>query len=78
MPKITVKVDTTLCITAANCVGIAPKLFRIGDEAYAELMDRHGVIQGPEHTFETKDDELALIEEAVESCPTRAISYERE
>jgi ferredoxin len=78
MPKITVKVDPTLCITAANCVGIAPKLFQIGDEPYAELMDRAGVPQGPDYSFDAKDDELALIEEAVESCPTRAISYERD
>ena len=78
MPKITVKVDPTLCITAANCVGIAPKLFQIGDEPYAELTDRAGIPQGPDYSFDAKDDELALIEEAVESCPTRAISYERD
>jgi len=78
MPKITVKVDTSLCITAANCVGIAPKIFRIGDEAYAELLDRNGASQGPEYSFQASDEEVALVEEAVESCPTRAISYEKE
>ena len=78
MPKITVTVDTTLCITAANCVGIAPKIFQIGDAAYAELLDRAGVSQGPDYTFQATDDDMALIEEAVESCPTRAISYVRE
>ena len=78
MPKITVTVDTTLCITAANCVGIAPKIFRIGDAGYAELLDRAGVPQGPDYTFDAKDDDLALVEEAVESCTTRAISYVRE
>ena len=77
MTKITVKVDTTLCITAANCVGIAPKIFRIGDEAYAELLDRAGVAQGPEYSFKATDEEIAAIDEAVESCPTRAISYEK-
>lgn len=78
MPKITVNVDTSLCITAANCVGIAPKLFHIGDEAYAELLDRAGVAQGPEYSFNATDEELAAIEEAVESCPTRAISYQKD
>jgi len=78
MPKITVKVDPTLCITAANCVGIAPKIFQIGDEAYAELVDRSGAPQGPEYTFDANDEQLSLIDEAVESCPTRAISYDRE
>jgi ferredoxin len=78
MPKITVKVDPTLCITAANCVGIAPKIFQIGDEPYAELLDRKGVSQGPDYSFQATDEELALIDEAVESCPTRAISCERD
>ena len=77
MNKVTVKVDTTLCITAANCVGISPELFQIGDEPYAELLDRGGVPQGPQHTFDATDQEIALIEEAVESCPTRAITYEK-
>ena len=77
MPKVTVKVDPGLCITAANCVGIAPELFRIGDEPYAELLDRGGAPQGPLYTFEATDKEIALIEEAVESCPTRAIVYEK-
>lgn len=78
MARIRVKVDTSLCITAANCVGIAPKIFQIGDEAYAELLDREGASQGPDYAFDATDEEVALIEEAVESCPTRAISYERE
>ena len=77
MIKVTVGVDTTLCITAANCVGISPGLFHLGDEPYAELLDRNGVSQGPQHTFDATDQEIALIEEAVESCPTRAISYEK-
>ena len=77
MPRITVKVDTMLCITAANCVGIAPKLFRIGDEAYVELLDPKGISQGSEYSFDATSEEVVLIEEAVESCPTRAISCEK-
>ncbi|MBV9763841.1 MAG: ferredoxin [Acidobacteriaceae bacterium] len=74
MPKVTVEIDPNTCITAANCVGIAPDLFQIGNEPYAELMDRAGVIQGSRYTFEATDKELELINEAVDSCPTRAIS----
>ncbi len=74
MPKITIKIDTSLCITAAMCTGIAPKIFQIGDEGLAEVMDRSGALQGHEYTLDATDEEAALIEEAVESCPARAIS----
>ena len=73
MPKVTVQIDTTLCITAANCVGIAPQLFQIADEPYVELLDSEGKVRGPEYTFEATPTEMELLEEAVDSCPTRAI-----
>jgi ferredoxin len=74
MPKVTVQIDTSACILAANCVGIEPKLFQIGQEPYVELTDTSGMSQGTEYTFEASDAELEMIEEAVDSCPTRAIS----
>jgi ferredoxin len=74
MPKVTIQIDTDTCITAANCVGIAPKLFQIGDELYVELLDHAGSVQGTKYTFEATPAEMELIEEAVDSCPTRAIS----
>lgn len=74
MPKVTVKIDPATCITAANCVGIAPDLFQIGSEPYAELIDKTGSNHGTEYTFEATATELELLEEAVDSCPTRAIS----
>jgi len=77
MAKIRVKIDVGLCITASNCVGIAPKLFQIGDEPYVELLDRKGTPQGYDYAFDATDEEVALVEEAVESCPTRAISCDR-
>ena len=73
MPRVTVEIDTSLCITAANCVGIAPQLFQIGDEPYVELLDRAGQVRGPKYTFEATPAELELLNEAEESCPTRAI-----
>lgn len=73
MPKVTVQIDTSLCITAANCVGIAPQFFQIGDEPYVELLDREGAVQGCEYTFEATPAEMELLDEAVDSCPTRAI-----
>jgi len=74
MQKITIKIDPSLCITAANCTGIAPKIFHINEEGLAEVMDESGVPQGYEHTVEVSDADAELIEEAVESCPARAIS----
>ena len=76
MPKVTVQIDPSACILAANCVGIEPKLFQIGQEAYVELVDANGISHGTEYTFEASQAELEMIEEAVESCPTRAIGMQ--
>ena len=76
MPKVTVKIDPSECILAANCVGIEPKLFQIGQQSHVELIDANGIVQGTEYTFEAIDAQVELIEEAVDSCPTRAISME--
>jgi ferredoxin len=76
MPKVTVQIDPSACILAANCIGIEPKLFQIGEESYVELIDASGTLKGTEYTFEASDAELAMIEEAVDSCPTRAISMQ--
>jgi ferredoxin len=77
MPKLTVKIDPSSCILAANCVGMEPKLFRIGLEPHVELIDGEGSVRGTEYTFEATDAEAETIEEAVDSCPTRAITMTR-
>lgn len=77
MPKITLTIDPSTCILAANCVGMEPKLFRIGLEPHVELIDASGTVRGTEHTFEATDAEVELIEDAVDSCPTRAITMKR-
>jgi ferredoxin len=76
MPKVTVQIDPSVCILAANCVGIEPKLFQIGQEPYVELTDAAGISHGTEYTFDASETELEMIEEAVDSCPTRAISMQ--
>lgn len=48
MPKVTVRIDPSTCILAANCVGIEPKLFQIGQESYVELVDASGMCHGTE------------------------------
>ena len=76
MPKVTVQIEPSTCILAANCVGIEPKLFQIGHESHVELIDASGTLHGIEYTFAVTDAELEMIEEAVDSCPTRAISVQ--
>ena len=77
MPKVTVKIDPSTCILAANCAGMEPKLFQIGDESYVELIDSNGIVQGTEYTFEASGAEVKVIEDAGDSCPTRAITLTR-
>jgi ferredoxin len=74
MPKVTVTIEASTCILAANCVGMEPKLFQIGLEPHVELIDAEGVLRGTEYTFEATDAEAERIAEAVDSCPTRAIT----
>lgn len=49
------------CIAAANCIGIAPKVFALDGARKAFVVDSTGA------------DESALVE-AAEVCPTEAIS----
>ena len=76
MTKLTIKIDPSLCITAANCSGIAPDIFHINEEGLAEVKNAAGIPQGYEYTLIATAAELALIDEAVESCPARAISVQ--
>jgi ferredoxin len=77
MPIVTVTIEPSLCILAANCVGMEPKLFQIGSEPHVELLDSNGTMHGSEYKLETTEAELEKIEDAAESCPTRAISVTR-
>ncbi len=70
-------IEPSTCILAANCVGMEPRLFQIGLESHVELIDGKGVIQGTKYSFEATDAEVEMIEEAVDSCPTRAIAMMR-
>lgn len=76
MPTLTVKIDPSLCIAAANCVGTAPHLFQISEEGFAEVVEA-GQLCGYEHTMSVSEDAAALIDEAAQSCPTQAIQFTR-
>jgi ferredoxin len=68
MKTIRVTVDETLCIAAACCVGILPSVFSIGEASVAEVPG--------DGTIQVDETDLAKVEDAVDSCPTRAISFE--
>ena len=73
MQKVIVSIDPGTCISAANCIGVAPQFFQIAANPHAEVLDRAGRPSGTSYSLEVNDGELALLEEAAESCPTRAI-----
>jgi ferredoxin len=58
-----VEADRTKCCGFGNCVLIAPEVFDISDE------DGRVVIIG-----QVTDDNLAIVREAVASCPNSALS----
>jgi ferredoxin len=72
--KLTVKVDTKLCIGAASCVGIAPQLFALDEDNTAYLIDPVTGEQKTSITIDATDEEKSVILEAVENCPTSAIA----
>ncbi|MBI4129901.1 ferredoxin [Candidatus Roizmanbacteria bacterium] len=59
--KVTVKIDRNLCIGAASCVAVAPKMFALDNEAKAIVLDTAG-----EESFQAAVD-------AAKSCPVAAI-----
>lgn len=59
--KITVIVDRDLCIGAATCVAVAPKMFALDGEAKAIILDSSG-----EESFQ-------MVLDAAKSCPVAAI-----
>jgi ferredoxin len=60
-----VVVDFDRCESNGICMGIAPEVFEVRDDNFLYVLD------------ESPPDEMrALVEEAVQSCPTQAISIE--
>ncbi len=70
MPKVTVAVDTKLCIGAAVCVGTAPRWFQLDEDNIASFS-----VPQPAEVDEAT---LLLLLEAAEGCPTGAIQVSTE
>jgi ferredoxin len=58
-----IKVDFDLCESNAMCEALAPSHFEIDDDDYLQIIEEN-----------VSDDDLALVEQAVASCPKSAIS----
>ena len=63
---VAVYVDRNLCIGAATCVAVAPKMFALDNEAKAIILDTAG-----EESYQATMD-------AAKSCPVAAIIIEDE
>ena len=60
-----VKVNKNSCIGCGSCVAIADEVFDFDDDGYATIKSN----------IQEKENEN-LIKEAIDNCPTDAISYE--
>jgi ferredoxin len=56
-----IRIDRSLCTGYAECVGIAPEVFKLGDDNISVLMDVEGA-----------DNETVL--DAARACPVDAIT----
>lgn len=57
--------DETKCSSLGMCESVAPDFFEVGDDGALQLLDET-----------PPEDKRALIEEAVDACPTGALSLE--
>jgi ferredoxin len=58
-------VDQTLCISCGLCVELAPNTFALDENDLSHVIDPEG-------------DPEELIQEAIDSCPTEAISWQED
>jgi Fe-S-cluster-containing dehydrogenase component len=75
--KLTVKIDTKLCIGAASCVSVAEKFFKMDEDNVAYLVDPVTGEEKTTITFDASPKEARDIQDAVDNCPTSAISMLR-
>jgi ferredoxin len=60
-----VRVDTAKCSGIGLCEATAPTVFEVGEDGLSRVINP-----------EPRPDERAAVEEAVNSCPTSALSIE--
>ena len=62
-----IKVDFDLCESNAMCEALAPDHFQVDDDDFLQILDEN-----------VTDDNEALVQQAVASCPKSAISIAEE
>jgi len=62
-----IKVDFDLCESNAMCEALAPSHFEVDDDDYLQIVEET-----------VSDEDLAVVEQAVASCPKSAISIVEE
>ncbi len=68
------RVDRDLCIGAANCVAIAPLVFKLDQEGKSVIIKKDGSASSDLTEYvDLNEKDAELILEAAKSCPTLAI-----
>jgi ferredoxin len=62
-----IKVDWDLCESNAMCEALAPDHFQVDDDDFLQILDEN-----------VTEEQLAIVEQAVASCPKSAISLVEE
>jgi ferredoxin len=62
-----IKVDFDLCESNAMCEALAPDHFQVDDDDFLQILDEN-----------VTEEQLAIVEQAVASCPKSAISLVEE
>lgn len=60
-----VNVDLDSCVSSGSCTNVCPEVFELGDDGYLRLLQEE-----PDETLR------ASVADAVELCPTGAITVE--
>jgi ferredoxin len=66
--SVKVRIDENLCAASAMCKRIAPQVFDLPDDADTAVVLQETV---------TDPEQIKLVEEAEQSCPTLAVLVER-
>lgn len=75
--KLKVRIDRNLCIGAASCVALNPKVFGLDSQAKAVVLDpEDSSKQYNEFVYEVDEVQAESILTAAKSCPTNAIIVE--
>ena len=60
-----VKISNDACIGCGACVSICPEIFNFNDDGFAEVLD-----------VKIENENIEKVKDALESCPTQAITEE--